>query len=194
MDQVAEQVAEQAPEKKRKTSARKQTVERDLAKESAAANALRQGLALMTDDADAIRDTIEGETDLHEAIASVMEAITEDQIAIEGLTSMIGTMQERKERLSNRIDRRRTLIEQAMLIGGLQMLPLPDATLSIKTTPRQVEVFDESAVPAEYWKAKDPALDKAALRKALTDAAESGETIPGAMLGDPGITLQIRRS
>jgi hypothetical protein len=164
--------------------------ERQLAKEIAAAQALRASLALMTDDADAIRDTIEGETSLHELIGTVMAAITEDEIQAAGLTAMLEKFVARKVATEERIARRRAAIEQAMTIGEIKTLALPDATLSLKNVPPGLEITDEAQIPSEFWKPVDPKLDKAAIKAALKD----GRAIPGATLGNGSISLQVRRT
>lgn len=164
--------------------------ERQIAKQIAAAQALRDTLkAVIGEDADTLRDTIEGETSLHDAIASVMASIREDEIMTAGLAVMLKDLGQRKNRIEERIGRKRTAIEQAMQIGEIRTIELADATLSIKTTPRAVEVTDEAKIPAKFWKPQDPKLDRAAIKAALKD----GESIDGATLDNGGITLQIRR-
>ncbi len=161
-----------------------------LAREAAAANALREALKLVTDDSEAVRDTIEGGTNLHDAIAAVAGAIREDEISILGLSAMMGKLAERRQRIENRIETRRNAILQAMSIGELQTLRLPDATLSVRRIAPDVEITDESKIPAAYWKPRDPTLDKPALKAALKDGAE----VPGAVLGNGGIGLNLRRA
>lgn len=164
--------------------------ERYLSKEIAAAKALRESIAaVIGDDEETVRDTIEGETGLHEAIASVMEAIREDQIMIEGLKAMISSLDERQSRLESRVARCRAAIEQAMQIGEIKTLPLPDATLTLKAVAPKLEILDEAKIPAQFWKPSDPKLD----RKAVADALKAGAEVPGAMFGNGSITLQIRR-
>lgn len=168
-----------------------ENAERILSKEMAAARALRESIAVVLgDDADTLRDTIEGETGLHEAIAAVLGLMREDEILMIGLSGMMATLEARKHRLEERTKRCRAAIEQAMLIGELTRLDLPDASLTIKRVPPNVEIIDEAKVPAEFWKAQDPKLDKSALKAALKD----GRAVEGATLGNGGITVQIRRS
>lgn len=169
--------------------ARKADSQRDLAKEAAAAAALKEALKIKTDDTEAIRDTIEGETNLHDAIAAVMDDIREDEILVAGIDTMTATLSERKRRLEDRIGWRRAAVERAMLIGELQTLALPDATISLKQIPAGLEIIDEAKLPSRFWKPQEPTLDK----KALKDALKAGEQIDGATLNNGGITLAIRR-
>lgn len=161
-----------------------------LANEVAAAKALREALRTITDDGEAVRDTIEGETDLHEAIAGVMGWLRNDEILITGIDRMVEALGARKERLKNRIGYYRAAIEQAMTIGEIQTFELPDATLTVRRVSAKLEIVKESEIPAAYWKAQDPTLD----RKAVTDALKAGEAVPGAVLGNGGITLSVRRA
>jgi hypothetical protein len=137
-----------------------------------------------------MRDTIEGETGLHEAIASVVALMREDEILMLGITEMLTSLEARRHRLEERAKRCRAAIEQAMNIGELTRLDLPEASLTLKRVPPGVEITDEAKIPAEFWKAQDPKLDKAALKAALKD----GRAVDGATLGNGGITVQIRRS
>lgn len=163
---------------------------RNLANEAAAATALRDTLAKITDDPEAIRDTIEGETGLHEAISRVMELIREDEILTSGIDRMQETLSARKERLKDRIGFYRAAVEQAMTIGEIPSLTLPDATVTVRRVPAALEIVNESEIPAAYWQPQDPKLD----RKAVTDALKAGQEVPGATLGNGGITLSIRRA
>lgn len=164
--------------------------ERALTKETAAANALRESLRALTDDSDALRDTIEGEVNLHEAIVAVMALIRDDEASVLGLGAMVEKLSERKRRLGERIERRRAAIEQAMCIGEIQKIELPDATLFLRKVSPDVIVFDESKIPAAYWKAQDPKLDRSALKAALKD----GNEVPGCTLGNGSLGLTIRRA
>lgn len=162
----------------------------DLANEAAAAKALKDSLASLNLDDDTLRDTIEGETNLHEAISAVMGLIRDDEILISGIDRMQEALAARKTRLEDRIEYYRAAVLQAMTIGEIPSLELPDATISARRVPPKLEVVDEAAVPAAFWVAQDPRLD----RKALGDALKRGETVPGVTLGNGGISLTIRRA
>jgi hypothetical protein len=161
-----------------------------LAKELHAAKELRQSLiAAFGEDAELIRDTIEGETNLREAIAGVADSIREDETLTSGLEAMIDKLAERKQRIESRIATKRAIVLQAMSIGEIKTLELPDVTLTVKAIPRAVEIIDEAQIPAEFWKAREPTLD----RKGIAAAIKEGRAIPGATLDNGGVTLQLRR-
>lgn len=165
--------------------------DRKLSKEIAAAKALRESIAIMAgEDEETIRDTIEGETGLHEAIAGVMVLIREQEILAAGIDVILKTMSARLSRAEARISRYRAAIEQAMQIGELKSLALPEATLTLKIVPPKLEIVDEAKIPSQFWKPRDPVLD----RKAVGDVLKTGIAIPGAIMGNGGVTLQIRRN
>jgi hypothetical protein len=165
--------------------------ERTLAKQTAAAAALRETLGtLAADDPELVHDTVEGETTLQEAVALVAGQIREDEMLSDGISTMILTLTSRLNRLTTRMGRCRAAIEQALLIGEIKTLTLPDATISLKNVPPGLEIIDEAAIPSEFWKPRDPTLDKSAIKSALKD----GGTVPGATLGNGSVTISIRRS
>lgn len=161
----------------------------DLQRQMDAAKALREALRAMNDE-ELTADTIEGETNLHEGIAAVMAMVTDAEILEDGLKAKIEQLEGRKAGIGRRIDGLRTIIAQAMEIGGIKTLPLPEATLSFAATPPKLIVTDESLIPTRFWKPSDPKLDRAALNQALKD----GEAIPGVTRSNGGSALKIRRA
>lgn len=140
------------------------------------------------DDPALILDMIEGETDLAEACCVVLEETMEDEVLVEGLTAKIKELGERKSRVERSIESRRGIILMAMEKAGVGTIKSPLATLSVGTTPAKALVTDEAQIPARFWKAGDPRLD----RTALGDALKAGESVPGAALSNGGINLRIR--
>ena len=163
-----------------------------LERERRAAEALRDTLSKLPDmDEDTTRDMIEGETDLHGAIAGVVDMLTDTEIGIAGLKAHIEVMQARLARCTRRADFLRSAVEQAMVIGEVKTpLELPTGTLSLSRRAPGLIITDEARIPSEFWKPQDPALDK----KALKDALKDKKDIPGATLGNGGISLTIRRA
>lgn len=163
----------------------------DLTKERRAAEALRDTLAKMPGmDEETVRDTIEGETDLHGAIAEVVALLTDTENGVFGLTAHVTAMQIRLARYKARADFLRSAIEQAMVIGELQRLELPTCTLSLGRRAAGLVITNEAMIPAAFWKAQEPTLDKAALKAALKDKQD----VPGAVLGNGSVSLTIRRA
>lgn len=163
--------------------------DRKLLLETQAANALREMLLTITDDEEAVRDTIEGSTNLREAIAVVLNDIGDDEIMVDGISSAQKKLGERKARLEYRIERRRAAIEKAMMVGEIQKLELPTATLSLRKVAPAVVIEDEAKVPGIYFKLPKPVIDKTAIKIAL----ENGTEIRGATLTNGSMSLLLRR-
>lgn len=162
-----------------------------LERERRAAEALRDTLSKMPEiDESTLRDTIEGETGLHESIAEVVALLTTCEALRAGLIAKIAEFDARLARYEGRIDFLRSAIEQAMVIGELTKLELPEATLSLGRRAANVVITDEARVPAKFWKPSEPTLD----RKALKEALKNKEDVPGATLGNGSVSLTIRRA
>jgi len=163
--------------------------EHKLHRQMNAAAALKHSLKeTLGDDDETMRDMIEGETSLHEMIERVVMSMDEDGMLVTGLASRIEELTQRKKRIEDRIGSKRAMVEQAMLIGEIDKLERPSFTLSLRKVPPKAEIAEESLIPAAYWVAQPPKLDKKALLSALKDGAQ----IPGATIGNGGIALQIR--
>ena len=162
-----------------------------LEEEKRAAEILRETLTKLPGmDEETVRDTIEGETDLHGAIQGALDLLTATEVMTEGLEAKIKELNGRLKRYDDRKDFLRAAIEQAMVIGNLKKLELPEATLSLGNRAPGLVITDESLVPVSFWKQPDPVLDKAAIKAALKDKQE----IPGVELGNGTISLTIRRA
>ena len=119
-----------------------------------------------------------------------MLSLDEDMTLVAGLAEHVKALQERLARLKRRVDYKRAAIEQAMTIAELKSLELPTMTATIRRLKPGLQIIDESLIPGEFWKDKDPSLDRSALKRALEDGAR----IPGADLDNGNIALQLRRN
>lgn len=144
--------------------------------------------SLSQNDPDLLADTIEGETSLFEIFDKMIYANGHDAAFIKACDLAIQDMQDRKERFAKRIESRRSLIEQAMMICELPKVERPLATLSMQNRPASVIVTEEALIPLKFWKASDPKLDK----KAIGDALKAGEAVDGACLSNKAPSLTIR--
>jgi hypothetical protein len=161
----------------------------DPLKEAQAASALRESLRqLGADDDGLVLDSIEGETSLLEAIDKLLLKIAEDAGLAKGATEAAATLAARAQRFEKRAEATRAVIEQALMIAELDKLERPTATLSLVRRPAKVEVTEEADIPAEFWKAGDPKLD----RKAVLAALKDGRAVPGACLSNSAPSLTIR--
>jgi hypothetical protein len=146
--------------------------------------------ALAGDDAELAHDMAEGETSLFEAIDKAIMEMDDCEIMITGCAWREGQIAERRARAQKRVERLRGLIEQAMLVAGLNMVKRPVATITVAQVKPKPIVFDEALIPAEYWKQPDPVLNKAKINEDVKDGAE----IEGVTMSNGGTTLTIRRA
>lgn len=141
------------------------------------------------EDRQARTDGIEGETNLHEAIGQGLKRILEIELLEPGIEAAIANLKARAARLDAQKKNLRTAMcvamEMAELPGG--KLETPVGTISLKRIPPKLDIVDESAIPARFFKPQDPKLDKAALTAALKEK----EIIPGAQLDNGSITIQV---
>lgn len=162
----------------------------DPIKEAQAVAALRASLGTLLDEADAdlLTDTIEGETSLFEALDRLLLTISESDGLAAGARAAAAEIAHRADRFTKRAERARAMVEQAMMIAEVEKLERPGATLSLVRRAAKAEITEESEIPAEFWKAGDPKLD----RKALLAALKEGRAVAGAALSNQAPSLTIR--
>lgn len=161
---------------------------RKLGEELARYQELKARLAGDDVDPQTLLDTLEGETELHEACLVVAESVQEHEDLAAALAIRIADLQARKSRLEASAETLRNIILMAMERAGLDTIKGPLATLSKRQVAPSLIVEQDEAIPARFFKASDPKLD----RKALKAALDAGEVIPGARLSNGGIGLSIR--
>ena len=138
-------------------------------------------------DEECLLDTLDGETELFEALCGLKESVLEDEIIVKGMDEHINTMNQRRNRIKNGIEKKNTVILSAMVTANIPTIKGPLFTLSQSCTAAKVVVTNEADIPTYFWRAKDPTIDKAALKKAL----KNGD-IPGATMSNGGISLKTR--
>jgi len=160
----------------------------DLSREMKAAKVIKENIEALTDDDDAIRDTLEGETQLHELIADVIASIGDDTALLEGLKGRFDSLKKRQERFKHRIDQKKALIYQAMIIAELHKLETDTAIVSRRAIAQKVVIIDESMIPSEFFRQAAPKPDLVKLKKALKD----NQKVDGVELDNGGETIAIR--
>ena len=151
---------------------------------------LRERLEAEFPDADeeTLRDTLEGMTNLADMLAEVLRSQLGDQDFVAALKARIGEMQSRCSRIDERARKKRELVTSVMERADLKKLTEPDLTVSLRPTRPPLAVVDEEVVPEEFWKSQPPKLD----RQGLISALAAGRDIPGAILGNPHMTISVR--
>lgn len=135
-----------------------------------------------------LADTVEGLTDMHEILQAIIRSALVDQALASGLKCRIVDMQDRLNRLEDRISKRRQIAKDVMVDLGLKKLTAPDFTASIQPGIPSVMIIDEDAVPKSYWEPGQPRLR----RQLLAHDLKQGEEVAGAVLTEPQPFLSVR--
>ena len=72
--------------------------------------------------------------------------------------------------------------------ANIKKLLEPDFTVSLRPSRPPLMIIDKEAIPGDYWKAQPAKLD----RQGLISALGNGRDIPGAVLGNPPLTISVR--
>ncbi len=151
---------------------------------------LRERLEAAFPDADeeTLMDTLEGMTSLTDSLAELLRSSLEDQTFATALRGRMSDMQARCGRFEERARKKRELVCTVMEEAGVRKLTEPDFTVSLRASRAPLMVIDEDSIPGDFWKAQAPRLDRLGLISALS----GGRDIPGAVLGNPAMTISIR--
>ena len=139
-------------------------------------------------DEETLHDTLEGMTNLTEMLAEVVRSCLEDQSLVSALRCRVSDMQERCARFDERAHKKRGLVTSVMEQAALKKLVEPDFTVSLRPSRPPLMIIDEAAIPGDYWKPQPAQLD----RMGLISALSNGRDIPGAVLGNPPMTISVR--
>ncbi len=151
---------------------------------------LRERLEAAFPDADeeTLMDTLEGMTSLTDSLAELLRSSQEDQSLASALRSRMSDMQERCARFEDRARKKRELVCTVMEEADLKKLMEPDFTVSLRPSRAPLMIIDEAAIPGDYWRPQPAKLD----RMGLISALSNGRDIPGAVLGNPPMTIAVR--
>ncbi len=151
---------------------------------------LRERLEAAFPDADeeTLMDTLDGMTSLTDSLAELLRSSQEDQSLASALRSRMSDMQERCGRFEDRARKKRELVCTVMEEAELKKLTEPDFTVSLRPSRAPLIIIDEAAIPEDYWKPQPAQLD----RMGLISALSNGRDIPGAVLGNPPMTIAVR--
>ncbi|MBR1206584.1 MULTISPECIES: siphovirus Gp157 family protein [unclassified Bradyrhizobium] len=150
--------------------------QRDLQRELVAASALKDQLkAIFGEDEDVtlLCDTIEGETDLLEMVDQVLVQILLDREQIAGIDAMSAKRELRKKRLDDRCRSMETMLLGVLDVLEQRRIERPLALIFSRAKPDKIDVTDEAAIPSQFFKTPEPALNRADLLKALKDRRDT---------------------
>lgn len=146
---------------------------------------LRQNMDV---DADLASDIAESETDLFEVIDKALAQRAVDTATVAGLDDLIGHLMARKDRIEKRADDTRQAMLSVLQVLDAKKLERPAGTISRRALPQSLIINNDADIPATYWKAGAPKLD----RKTLLDDLKNGASVSGATLSNGGETVQVR--
>ena len=160
----------------------------EIAHYQALAEQLRQDFADLDDET--LADTLEGISDLPDLIQGLVRSSLADEGLIGALKTRLDDMAARRERLKTRFEKKRALVTWALGAAGIARLEAEDFSVCLRLGGPKLSVSDESRIPAGFFLAQPPKLDRAALALAL----KSGQPVPGATLvaGAPQIAVRTR--
>ena len=139
-------------------------------------------------DEETLLDTLEGLTDLHEMIAAVTRTRLDDLALTGALKSRIAEMQSRLSRIEYRAEVLKEAVVSTMERAGIRKISEADFTLTLRPTAAPLQITEEDLIPDVYWRPQPPRLD----RKGLIEALKDGGAVPGAVLGNGGMTISVR--
>lgn len=141
---------------------------------------LAHQLADLDLDAQTVQDTIEasGLTDEFTAKAQGIEMVcrelTKDVPAIDAEIKRLKALKDHRERVADGLH---DYLKFHMAQTGIQKIEAPLFSISLRTNPPSVEVFDEAQVPNEFM------VPKYSISKTLLkDAMAAGREVPGARM------------
>jgi hypothetical protein len=116
-----------------------------------------------------------------------MRAVLEDETYAIALKVRLDQMAQRLARFEHRADRRREIVRDVMLEAGLNKLQMPDFTASVRKGTPHVVIVDEALIPGDYIEQRPHVL-----KREIGEALKNGTPVEGAVLSNPGMTLNVR--
>jgi hypothetical protein len=134
--------------------------------------------------------TLEDETELNEIVSALLAQNEDDEGMIEQIKIQIFDRKERIARFERRIESRKNAIISLMDTAQLTKLPLPEATVSLRTLQPRPKVVDPDALPSAFT---IETIVRKPDTEAIAAAVERGASIPGVVLTNGGASLSVRR-
>ena len=102
------------------------------------------------------------------------------------IAARMDDLKARRDRWALREEAWRKMAQRLMNVASLRKVQLPEATLSIRSSPPAVRIIDESFIPESFIRVvRSPNIME--IKKALKD----GQDVPGAALSNNPDTIAI---
>lgn len=146
--------------------------------------------ALCIDDERLFLDMLTGESSIEDAMRALYNQEEREKGVCEALTLQMAERKARRDFAERRIEKVREGMLAVMKAAGLDKLPLPEATISVRPVAAKLVVNDPEAVPAEYLRHK-PSPDMVAIKEGFDPDGE----LPNWLRCEPAhATIAIRRA
>lgn len=133
-------------------------------------------------------DMLEGETDISEVVTAIHRMIEDARALKDGTQARFDDLKGRRDRFQKRIDFGRDLISKILEAAQIRKLELPEVTASLRNNPPSlIGDPDPNELPDAFVK-----ITRSADRKAIREALERGDLVPGCFLSNAAPTLTLR--
>ena len=139
-------------------------------------------------DDETLTDTLEGLTDLNEILVAMVRSALDDEALAVALSTRLGDMKARFDRLKRRAKSKRSLVLDAMTKAELNRIIESDFRICVRTAAPSVEVIEEDRIPDVYWRPQPPKLD----RQLLLSDLKQGVPVSGTQLAPHAQQLSVR--
>ena len=139
-----------------------------------------------------IADTLEGlQGEFEDKAVAVAKFILSLEASVEAIKAVAEKQANRALRLQKRADSVRQYLLLQLMWVDRKKIETPEIVIRRQNNPKAVNVFNESLVPAKYWRQPPPPpkqLDKAEIKKAI----EGGMKIEGCFLrSDERVAIEV---
>lgn len=145
--------------------------------------------SLCIDDERLFLDMLTGESSIEEVMRALFNQMEREEGVAEALTVQMAERKARRDFAERRIEKVRDGMLRIMKAASLDKLPLPEATISVRSVPAKLFVAETEAVPADYLK-PNPRPDMELVRRDFADV----DMLPNWIRREPaGLGISVRR-
>lgn len=127
-----------------------------------------------------VQDTLEGlQGEVQEKGKNVAAYFQNLEADVEAMKSAEQRIAQRRKAIENRVRQMKDYLQRNMEESGITEISCPEFTVKLGKNPASVEVYEESSLPEKYVVTKTTTQPD---KKALKEAIQAGEDVPGARL------------